>query len=203
MQNNSRESLKETYNKYANIREKNEIQPWKVENRRKFLEIVKKEDKTSLLEIGAGIGRDSKFFMDNGLKVKATDLSSEMVALCKEKGIETFELDFYNIHTIKETFDCVWAMNCLLHAEKRNLPLILKEISGVLKPSGLFFMGVYGGEDSEGIWKEDIYTPHRFFSFYTDEAINEVVARCFDIVNFERIETGGKYHFQSIILRKK
>jgi SAM-dependent methyltransferase len=203
MENNSRESLKETYNKYAHIREKNEIQPWKVENRRKFLEIVKKEDKTSLLEIGAGIGRDSKFFMDNGLKVKSTDLSSEMIALCKEKGIEAFELDFYNLHILEERFDCIWAMNCLLHVEKINLPLILKEISGVLKLSGLFFMGVYGGEDSEGIWEEDIYTPHRFFSFYTDETINEVVTKCFDIVNFERIETGGKYHFQSIVLRKR
>lgn len=203
MENNIIQSLKETYNKYARVREKNQIQDWKVENRRKFLELVKGEGKTSLLEIGAGIGRDSKFFMENGLRVKATDLSSEMVALCREKGIDALELDFFNLDKINENFDCVWAMNCLLHVEKASLPIVLQKISNVINPAGLFFMGVYGGVNSEGIWEEDIYTPHRFFSFYTDEAIREIVSKYFDIVSFERIETGGDRHFQSIVLRKR
>lgn len=198
-----KENLKETYNKYAHVREKNEAQQWKTETRELFLNFIKKENKKSLLEIGCGHGRDSKFFIENGLAVISTDISDEMVKVCKEKGINALELDFYNLHTINKTFDSVWALNCLLHIEKKSLPKVLMEINEVLNPSGLFFMGVYGGEESEGIWEDDIYSPPRFFSSYTDEHIKEVVSQYFEIVSFKRIETGGEKHFQSLILRKK
>ncbi len=202
MNSGIKENLKESYNRNAQDREKNEMQQWKVKPREAFLHLLKEEEKFSLVEIGAGVGKDSQFFKDNGLKVTSTDLSDEMVKLCEEKGLKAIELDFYHLHMMNETFDAVWAMNCLLHVEKKNLPTVLKEISNVLNPSGLFFMGVYGGEDSEGIWEDDIYSPPRFFSFFTDEKIKEMVSYYFDIVQFETIETGGKYHFQSLILRK-
>lgn len=197
------ENLKEAYNKYADVREKSEMQQWKEEQRAKFLDLIKIENKKSLLELGAGPGRDSKFFMDEGLEVVATDLSSEMIKLCKVKGLNAFEMGFCDIHTLNKKFDSVWALNCLLHVEKKNLPLVLNEIDSVLKPNGVFFMGVYGGQDSEGIWKEDFYNPPRFFSFFTDEKLQQVVSKHFDIISFEKIETGSKYDFQALILRKR
>ena len=203
MLSETKEILKQSYNKYAHVREKNEMQDWKVKPRESFLKQLLNEGKTTLLDIGAGTGRDSKFFMDNNLDVLAIDLSDEMITLCQEKGIESQQLDFYNIHKIGKNFDAIWSMNSLLHVEKSNLNTVLEEISNTLNHLGLFFMGVYGGEDSEGIWEEDVYTPHRFFSFYTDENIKKVTSNYFDIISFETIETGGKYHFQSIIMKKK
>ena len=203
MLSETKEILKQSYNKYAHVREKNELQDWKVKPRESFLKQLLNEGKTTLLDIGAGTGRDSKFFSDNNLDVFAVDLSDEMITLCLEKGIESQQLDFYNLHKIGKKFDAIWSMNSLLHVEKSDLNTVLEEISNTLNHLGLFFMGVYGGEDSEGIWEEDVYTPHRFFSFYTDENIKKVTSNYFDIISFERIETGGKYHFQSIIMKKK
>lgn len=202
MQNEIKGNLRQAYDSYAGDREKSELQGWKVETRQRFLELLKQENKKSLLEIGAGTGKDSKFFKDNGLEVNAVDLSSEMVKLCREKGIEAQQLDFYNLSSINKTFDSVWAMNCLLHVEKKNLSLVLEEIKKVLKPGGLFFMGVYGGKNSEGIFEEDFYRPKRFFSFFTDEAIKELVSKYFQVISFERIETEGNLDFQAIVLRK-
>lgn len=198
-----KEILRQSYNNFANEREKNKQQEWKIKLRDSFLELLMNEGKTTLLDIGAGTGRDSKFFMDNKIDVMAVDLSDEMIRLCQEKGIKARQLDFYNLHQIGKKFDVVWSMNSLLHVEKANLNFVLEEIKNILNPSGLFFMGVYGGEDSEGIRQDDIYTPHRFFSSYTDEDIKKVVSNYFQVINFERIETGDKYHFQSIIMKNK
>lgn len=203
MQDQQKDILKDSYDKHAHVREKNAVQEWKIGPRKLFLELMKKEGKAALLDLGAGTGRDGCFFKGHGMDVTAIDLSGEMVKLCREKGIEAYELDFYNLGSMHRSFDAVWAMNSLLHVGKNSLPSVLQEIKGVLKPSGLFFMGVYGGEDSEGIWEDDIYTPHRFFSFFTDEGVKAVVSRCFELISFERIDTGGKYHFQSIIMRKE
>lgn len=203
MINETKENLRLSYNNYAHVREKNELQEWKVKLRDAFLKLLLDEGKATLLDIGAGTGKDSKFFMNNNIDVIAVDLSDEMIKLCREKGIESYESDFYNLYQIGKKVDAVWSMNSLLHVEKANLNLVLQEIRRVLNPLGLFFMGVYGGEDSEGIWQEDFYTPHRFFSFYTDENIKEVVSNYFELISFERIETGRKHYFQSIIMRKK
>lgn len=202
MESNIKDTLREAYDKFAQDREKGEIQDWKIEIRDKFLARLKAESKNTLLEIGSGPGRDSKFFQESGLQVTAVDLSGEMVRLCREKGIKAHQLDFYRLSDLNETFDGIWALNCLLHVEKKNLGLVLEEIKKVLKPEGLFFMGVYGGKDSEGIYEDDFYTPKRFFSFFTDEGIKEVVSKHFEIVSFESIETGGDLHCQSITLRK-
>jgi SAM-dependent methyltransferase/ribosomal protein S18 acetylase RimI-like enzyme len=199
---NIKETLKQAYNNHAHER-KDEIQEWKVGPRNKFMSLLEEEGKRTLLEIGAGNGRDSRFFIDNGFQVVATDLSDEMVKICKAKDIEAYEIDYYNLSHMNKTFDAIWAMNCLLHVKKADLEIVLKEIDKVLSPSGLFFMGIYGGEDKEGIWEEDIYTPHRFFSFYSDNKIRDIVVKYFDLVSFDRIQTGGKHYHQSIILRKK
>ncbi|MBU3144490.1 bifunctional 2-polyprenyl-6-hydroxyphenol methylase/3-demethylubiquinol 3-O-methyltransferase UbiG [Clostridium sp. CF012] len=203
MTSETKEILKQSYNNHAHEREKKQLQEWKVKPRASFQKLLFNEGKSNLLDIGAGSGKDSKFFMNNNVDVIAVDLSGEMIKLCREKGIESYELDFYNLHQIGKKVDAVWSMNSLLHVEKSNLRLVLQEISSVLNPLGLFYMGVYGGEDSEGIWPDDIYTPHRFFSSYTDISIKEVVSNYFELISFERIETGGKRHFQSIIMRKK
>ena len=68
-------------------------------------------------------------------------------------------------------------------------------------------MGVYGGHDSEGIWDEDSYRPKRFFSFFDDAHIKNLVSKIFDIVSFKRITieeiTSSGLHYQSVILRKR
>lgn len=197
-----KEIIKQAYNNFALEREKAILQEWKLKPRDSFLEHLIYEGKLTLLDIGSGTGRDSKFFMNNNINVIAVDFSDEMVRLCQEKGIKSYQLDFYNLQQIGKKFDAVWSMNSLLHVEKANLNLVLNEIRNVLNPHGLFFMGVYGGDDSEGIWQDDRYTPHRFFSFYTDENILKAVSNYFEVISFEKIETGGKYHFQSIIMRK-
>lgn len=203
MENSVRENLKQSYNNFAHIREKKEMQEWKRKPREEFLKLVKEEDKLALLEVGAGHGRDSKYFKDNGLQVVAVDLSDEMVKLCCEKGIEAYELDFSELSMLDKTFDAVWAMNCLLHIEKKNICGVLQGIRDVLNHSGLFYMGMYGGNNHEGIYEEDFYTPKRYFARYTDDSIRALIEQYFNVISFERINTGDDLHFQSIVMRKK
>ena len=126
-----------------------------------------------------------------------------MVKLCQQKGLSAFLMDFYNLGFCAVSFDAIWALNCLLHIPKKELPGVLQGIQDVLKPEGLFYMGVYGGRDFEGVWQEDFYTPKRFFSFYPDQRIQEIVEDFFEILYFKGISLEpGKAHFQSMILKK-
>ncbi len=196
------DQLRDAYDQNAGDRQEQSIAPWKLDERQAFLELLQNEGKESLLEIGAGPGKDSLFFQQQGLKVVSTDLSSQMVQLCRAKGLEAYEMDFLNLDFPDATFDAVYALNCLLHVPKADLPAVLSSISRVLKPSGLFFLGVYGGFESEGVWAEDYQTPKRFFAFYTDEQLLEKVSRIFVLVDFKRIDLPDQdVNFQRLILQ--
>jgi SAM-dependent methyltransferase len=197
--------LRETYNRHAAERETYAVAQWKAEERGHFLALLQKEGRQRLVEIGAGTGKDSLFFQDNGLDVICTDLSPEMVDLCQSKGLTAYTMDFLNLTFRDGSFDAVYALNCLLHVPKKDLRTVLETVQRLLKPSGVFFLGVYGGHDFEGVWSEDNYTPKRFFSFHTDEQIKDVVSEFFEILYFKpiSIESETERHFQSMILKRK
>ncbi|MCI3923063.1 class I SAM-dependent methyltransferase [Paenibacillus sp. TRM 82003] len=202
---NAKQQLKQTYDRHAEERDTGEIQDWKTIERERFLSEIKSAGARTLLELGPGPGRDSLFFQGQGLQVAAADLSAEMVKLCREKGIDAHEMDMADLTFPGETFDAVYALNSLLHIPKAELGGVLDGIKRVMKPGGLFFMGVYGGVDSEGVWEKDPYEPKRFFAMYGDEAMREAVGRVFDIAYFGVVnvaESERQPHFQSMILRK-
>ena len=199
------ESLRQAYDESAVERDKRGRGGWKVVERHAFLELLQQEEKRNLLEIGAGPGIDSRFFQENGLQVVATDLSPQMVELCHEKGLEAYVMDFKNLDFPEEHFDAVYALNCLLHVPKSDLPEILLTIKRLMKPAGLFYLAVYGGMESEGVFEDDHHWPKRFFSFYTDEQMMELAGSVFEIHDFKVImpeEVSEGLHVQRLILRK-
>jgi len=200
-----RERMKRSYDRHAEERDTGTLQDWKTIERDRYLAALREAGAGTLLEIGAGPGRDSVFFRDAGLRVTAVDLSSEMVRLCREKGLDAYEMDMADLRFPDASFDAVYALNCLLHISKDELEDVLTGIRRVLKPGGLFYMGVYGGVDSEGVWEKDEYEPKRFFAMYEDDAMREAVERVFEVRYFGVVklsDTARQPHFQSMILRK-
>ena len=125
-----------------------------------------------------------------------------MVKLCREKGVFADVLDCYDLGRIERTFDAVFSMNCLLHVPGRDLVYVLGLISERMRDGGLFYLGLWGGDDFEGIWEEDRYEPKRFFSFHSPKALLDFVQRVFTIVYYRRIEPWEGALFHSIIVRK-
>jgi SAM-dependent methyltransferase len=114
-------------------------------------------------------------------------------------------MDLSDLDFPPRTFDAVYALNSLLHLPDRELPAALRGVRAVLRSGGLFYLGVYGELDHEGVWEDDAYEPKRFFSFRTDEQMREIVAGQFEVHSFRRMALDGRsdgLHFQSMILRK-
>jgi len=158
-----------------------------------------------LLEIGAGTGRDSKYFQNQGFEVVCIDLSPAMIELCRQKGLTAYVMDMNDIDFPDNSFDAVYSLNSFLHLTKDEFPEILHRISTLIRTDGVFYIGIYGGYDFEGIWDKDSYIPKRFFSFFSDEHLEHEVEKVCDILAFNRVffEPDNPIHFQSLVLRKK
>lgn len=196
------DDLRTAYAGGVEHREQMPIAPWKVAERAAFLDRLRADGAGSLLEIGAGAGRDSLFFQQNGLTVVATDLTPEMVAACAAKGLDARVMNVLEPDLPAESFDAVYSLNTLLHVPNADLPTALAAVHGLLRPGGLFFLGVYGGAGDEGVADWDRHDPPRFFSWRTDEQLLAFARERFDVVDFHVVNDGDSFRFQSLTLRR-
>ena len=199
-----RDNLRRAYDGAADRRDRKDKEPWKLAERAAFLRRLQQASCARMLEIGAGTGQDSVFFASHGLDVVATDLSAAMVARCRDKGLDARVMDFSQLDFPAESFDAVHAMNCLLHVPNTELPAVLASIARVLRPGGLFFLGVYGASEGteEGPAESDDHVPARFFSWRTDDQIVQFASESFDVVDFHVAQADTPYRFQSLTLRR-
>jgi ubiquinone/menaquinone biosynthesis C-methylase UbiE len=147
-----------------------------------------------LLEIGCGMGYDSLEFLKRGVRVTATDLTPNAVAMTL-RHFEVEDVHPEAVHTANaldlpfedNTFDAVWA-NGVLHATG-DTERAIQEARRVLKPGGraiishfyrkpswMYMLHVYGRENIE--YKE-LDPPVN--EFYTEEQIMAMF-RGFNIV---------------------
>jgi SAM-dependent methyltransferase len=193
--------LREAYDRGAADRDRTVKEPWKLAEREAFLARLRERRFMRLLELGAGTGQDSEFFQRHGLEVVAVDLSPAMVERCREKGIDARVMDFRRPDFPPESFDAVYAVNCLLHVPNAELPDVLLAVRELLRPGGLFLLGVYGGDEEEGVAEQDWHEPPRFFSFRSDEQLQRYARESFEIVDFHGVDLDG-LRFQSLTLRR-
>ena len=175
---------------------------WETAERDVFLEVLRREPVTTLLELGAATGSDAAFFKASGFEVVCVDLSPKMVERCRARGLVAHVMDVVDLRLTPDSFGAVYAMNCLVHVPKSQLRGVLEGIRRVMKPGGLFYLGLYGGREFEGVWDDDYFDPKRFFCHHADEDLASQVGEFFNLESFRRIPHGWNgLHFQSLICK--
>lgn len=202
--NRIKEQLKKYYNDNVQERELSKKQAWKINLRDRFLNSMKGKEFVSLLEIGAGTGQDSLFFSENDLDVMAIDLSEKHIQKCKDKKIEAYVMDFTDMDFDNDKFDCLYAMNTLLHISNDDIYQTLMELKRVVKRNGYLYLCQYGGIDNldEGIKTKD-ERGSRFFSFRTYEYFKDIVEKAsFEIIDSGKIDIGNSEHCSQFFILK-
>ena len=87
------EGLRAAYDRSVDERDGQEIQDWKARVRAEFLDLLRMEDKSSLLEVGAGTGVHGLYFHEAGLDVLCTDPGAlhDIPAWCRIHGHRVIE----------------------------------------------------------------------------------------------------------------
>ncbi len=203
-----RSSLAVSYDAAAGRRDEMGEAGWRRPIAERFHQLMVAEGKGTFLEIGAGVGYTSQWFAAHGATVTAIDLSPAQAELCRAKGLDAHVRDMYELGFRRRSFDAAWAMNCVHHVPSADFPAVLAGIADVLAPGGLFYLGVWGGVDDEGIYEDDFYPPPRFFCMRSDDTLRREVEAVFTVETFDTFvpdiheHDGDERHMQSLILRR-
>lgn len=203
MESDFKASLIRSYDNDAPARDERTLPGERVRLRQQFVALLRTENRTKLIEFGAGAGQDAAELVAAGLDVVAMDLSPENVARCRARGIDARVGDFYALDFPDGSFEAGWAMSTLLHVPNDDIDQILAELIRVLEPGAPLAIGLWGGIDEEGVLDDDWADPPRFFSMRTDSHLREILERSLVI---EASETAlhsddGSTHYQWCVVR--
>lgn len=154
-----------------------------------------------ILDFGCGSGRDTKYFMDKGYTVDATDGSEELCKIASEYiGINVKCMLFEELDEMNK-YDGIWACSSILHLSKNVLADVLKKMANALKDNGSIYTSFKYG-DFEGDRNG------RYFTDFTIEAFEKYIKDIPEIQIEEYWITGdvrpgrGEEKWLNLILRK-
>lgn len=109
----------------------------------------------NVLDLGAGLGRHSIFFAQQGFKVSAIDISDYGVNYLKEWAKkENLDIDIklgdmISLPYADNYFDCVFAYHSISHTDTDGTKKIISEIERVLKQGGEVYTSMCSKESFE------------------------------------------------------
>ena len=170
----------------------------------KALEFFKEKNITSIVELGAGLGRDTIFFAQNSIHVEALDYSKtaiknivnkseklNLTKLIKPKLFDVREKLPFENNFIEGCFSHMLYCMALVSSELEDLN---KEIYRILKPEGINIYTVRHTEDGDyksGIHRgENLYENDGFIiHFFSKDKVNQL-SKGFEILDIEKFEEG-------------
>ena len=171
---------------------------------KKALNFFKEKKINNIIELGAGLGRDSIFFAKNNIKIQALDYSSSGIEIINHK-IKRDNLSNYistKLFDVREKLPfkdnsvdaCYSHMLYCMALTTKDLEKLNNEIHRILKPNGLNIYTVRHTND--GDYKngkhigEDLYENDGFIvHYFSEEKVNSLL-NGFKNITLEKFEEG-------------
>ena len=165
----------------------------------RFLRLL--DANTSILDFGCGSGRDTKYFLEKGYQVTATDGSAELCRLASEfTGIKVKEMLFDELDAMNQ-YDGIWACSSILHLPKKELLPVIWKMCEALKDNGIIYTSFkYGDFEGE--------RNGRYFTDFTEKTFREYIEKVPELTIEEAWITSdvrpgrGEEKWLNLILRK-
>lgn len=154
-----------------------------------------------ILDFGCGSGRDTKYFLEKGYRVEATDGSSELCKLASDfTGIEVKEMLFQDLD-VRGKYEGIWACSSILHLSKRELLPVIRKMCDALKDNGVIYTSFkYGDFEGE--------RNGRYFTDFTEDTFDKFIKVIQELAIEEEWITSdvrpgrGEEKWLNLILRK-
>ena len=163
-----------------------------------FVDRLRREGVTSVLEVGCGAGRDGVVIAGAGVTYRGLDLTPAAVELCRGLGLDARVGRATELPFETDAFDAAWTMSTLMHLPGDEMVTALSELRRVVRPGGLLEVGVWGS-DTSGEWTDD---GGRYFRSRTDEELRDLLVAVGEVVAFEtwsHFDDGGHYQWARVI----
>ncbi len=157
-----------------------------------------------ILDVGCGTGTHSLYFKKQGYTVISIDLSSEMVKICKAKGLNASVHDLEKLQFNKESFDGIWCHTSLIHLDHKNkIHTVLENFYKILKKEGILFIALREGEGER--WELYNNTPNtkRWFLYFREKEFKNYIPSQYTIQDFTQTKCKSRKFLNYHLLKQE
>jgi SAM-dependent methyltransferase len=126
-----------------------------------------------VFELGSAFGRDAAYLQNQGYHIECSDATPAFVDLLRQKGFDAQSLNAIS-DELPQRMDVVLANAVLLHFTREEATKVINKVYNALNDGGTFAFTLKQGDGEE--WSEDKLGAPRFFTYWTDEQIREILA---------------------------
>lgn len=149
-----------------------------INNYKVFLKYIPKN--SYILDFGCGFGRDSKFFINKGYKVRAIDGSIKLCEIGTKYLNQKVDCIEFKDFDEENMYDAIWACASILHVQDEDLPDILLRMVKALKNEGVMYISFKKGTGAKII-------DGKFFNFMTKGKVKNILSNLdlnYDIMEY-------------------
>ena len=132
----------------------------------RFLDLLPKS--AYILDFGCGSGRDSKYFLDNGYRVKAIDGSKKLCELASEYIGQPVECMRFDELSDDSVYDGIWACASIIHVERQMLPDVFARMIMATKDNGIVYASFKKGD-------KEINENGKYFNYITKDIFEKLL----------------------------
>lgn len=154
-----------------------------------FVSQLPKCSSSKVLDLGSGHGEESEYIRNKfGIVPECVDISPEMLKICAERGLPVRQEDFSNLSDPDDSVSGAFMNFSFLHIPKTDAIEVLGEIHRVLCSGGVFQITLFEGE-GEGLEEKTKYQHPRFFAYYQQSELRQVVSQMFELIRESKLES--------------
>ncbi len=200
--NSARQHLRAYYEEEARLRTRKPVTGRRVELRDKFVALLRAEHRRSVVDFGAGPGRDGEAFVTTGLDYVGLDLAHANGVLAAERGITVVQGSVAAPPFRQRSFDAGWSMSTLMHIPEDEVPDTLSAMTAPLRPGAPLLVGVWGGDQGDFISEIGLAGHQRPFSLRPFGVNHRLFAACGDVEHASTWDLGAdEWQYQVFQLR--
>ena len=173
----------------------------RLEWRQAFIELLRTERRSSVVDFGAGPGRDVAGFRAAGIHAIGLDLAIGNARLAREAGDLVVPGDVAQPPFRPGSFEGAWSMSTLMHLPDAAAKQALAAMAAATVPHSPMVVGVWGGND-ELRFDEQIAGQRRPFYRRSTESNTALFSQVAEVISVA--EHGlGKHGYQLFQLRSR
>ena len=197
MGNEVQTDLRSYYDEEARQGLRGPLKGRRVQTRTEFIALLEAEGRSSVLDFGAGPGRDAPAFIDSGHNYVGLDLAHGNAVLAAQASILVVHGSIAAPPFRAQVFDAGWSMSTLMHVPDQQVEQVLAQMMGPLRDGAPCWVGQWGGTLGEHFDTSRLPGHRRLFSLRSHERNQELLETAAYVERSEVWPTGPdgwEYH---------
>lgn len=189
--------LRSYYESEASQQTRGPLHGPRVDLRDQFVEQLMQEERSTVVDFGAGPGFDAIGFSEAGIQYVGVDLAHGNGVLAAARDVTVVQGSIASPPLRDGSFDAGWSMSTVMHVPEPHVEPVLAAMARTLRPGSPLFVALWGGSLGEHISDNQIAGERRLFSLRTFERNRELLASVGTIERAENLDLGPddwEYH---------